>query len=172
MADTHHDDLWRKNIPAGYDGRQDGDWDAEIDTKVVYQSAVAIVIAVVVAFGFCWFLLAGFAAFVEEPVLSPLAEAKVRHLPATPALQSSPTNELDVMREDMAAQTGGYGWADPLANRVHIPVAKAMDLVLAGHVKVVADKPAADIAIAAPAAPAPAPVEPAPAPAADHGAGH
>lgn len=170
MADTHHDDLWRKNIPADYDGRHDGDWDAEIDTKVVYQSAVAIVVAVVVAFGFCWFLLAGFAAFVEEPVLSPLAEAQIRHLPSTPALQSSPTHELDVMRKDMAAQTGGYGWADPLAGRVHIPVAKAMDLVLSGHVKVVADKPAADIAVpAAPvAAPAPAP-EPAPA---DHGAGH
>lgn len=171
MADTHHDDLWRKNIPADYDGRQDGDWDAEIDTKVVYQSAVAIVVAVVVAFVFCWYLLAGFAVFVDEPVLSPLAEAQVRHLPATPALQSSPTNELDGMREDMAAQTGGYGWADPLADRVHIPVTKAMDLILAGHVKVVADKPAAAIAIAAPA-PVPAAPAPAPAAAADHGAGH
>lgn len=171
MADTHHDDLWRKNIPADYDGRHDGDWDAEIDVGVVYKSAVAVVIAVVVAFGFCWFLLAGFAALVEEPVLSPLAEANVRHLPATPALQSSPNRELDGMREDMAVQTGGYGWADPLVNRVHIPVEKAIDLVLAGHVKVVADKPAADIAIAVPA---PAPAAPAPAPAAapDHGAGH
>ncbi len=163
MADAHHDDAWRKNIPADFDGRQGKDWDDEIDVGIVYKSAAAIVIAVVVAFVFCWLLIDGFAAFSEEPEMSPLAEANLRRLPPSPQLQPTPEGELNAMRAEMAVQTEEYGWADQMNRRVHIPVAKAMDMVLAQQPKVVSDKPVSP----EPVAPEPAPPEPG-----VHGAGH
>jgi len=132
MADQHHDALWRKNIPADFDGRHGKEWDDEIDVSIVYKSAVAIVVAVAVAFGFCWLLLGGFAAFTDEPVLSPLAEAQGRHLPPSPRLEADPVHQLTELRSAVAGETQEYGWSDQLNGRVHIPVDKAMDLVLSG----------------------------------------
>lgn len=174
MADAHHDDAWRKNIPADFDGRQGNDWDDEIDVSMVYKSAVAIVIAVAVAFGFCWLLIDGFEAFSEEPQMSPLAEAHLRHLPPSPQLQPTPEGELDAMRAEMAGQTEEYGWADQLNRRVHIPVQKAMDLVLAQQPKATSDKPAAaDVVVPAePAAHGAAAQEPAAHEPAAHESGH
>lgn len=154
MADQHHDALWRKNIPADYDGRHGKDWDDEIDVSIVYKSAVAVVVAVAVAFGFCWLLLGGFAAFTDEPVLSPLAEANQRHLPPTPQLEVIPDRLLKDLRAHNATATQDYGWADPLTHRIHIPVDKAIDMVLAnGALKAAAPAPDAVAAVAPTSAP-------------------
>lgn len=128
-----HDDLWRKNIPADFDGRHGRDWDDEIDIGIVYKSAVAVVVAVAVAFVFCWLLLEGLASFSDKPVLSPLAEANARHLPPTPQLAPLPEAELTALRAEVFTEVQEYGWADQAAGRVHIPVDKAIDLVLAGR---------------------------------------
>jgi hypothetical protein len=171
MADAHHhEDTWRKNIPADFDGRHGGEWDGEIDAGVIYKSAVAVVVTVAVAFGFCWLLLEGFAKLADEPVLSPLAEARARHLPPSPQLEASPTRLLTNLRGEVADKTGAYGWSDQSAGRVHIPVDKAIDLVLAGR-KIDVERPAGQpVDVAAPAAPA---AEPHAAPATPpHGGGH
>lgn len=149
MADQHHDAMWRKNIPADFDGRHGKGWDDEIDAGIIYKSAVAVVVAVAVAFGFCWLLLGGFAAFTDEPVLSPLAEAQERHLPPTPQLEVIPDRILTGLRADNTVATQEYGWADPLTRRIHIPVDKAIDMVLAGGT-LKAAPPAPGTAAAAP----------------------
>ena len=175
MAEHSHDDQWRKNIPADFEGRQAAEWDGEIDVGVVYKSAVAIVIAVVVAFVFCWFLIDGFAAFRETPQISPLAEAQVRHLPPSPQLRSHPEAELTALRAEVATATQEYGWADQSAGRVHIPVAKAIDLVLAGGKVQATAAPvptAAPPTDAPPAAAEPAAAEPSHAEPAHAGAPH
>lgn len=182
MADQHHDAMWRKNIPADFDGRHGKGWDDEIDAGIIYKSAVAVVVAVAVAFGFCWLLLGGFAAFTEEPMLSPLAEAQERHLPPTPQLEVTPDRILTGLRADNAVATQEYGWADPLTRRIHIPVDQAIDMVLAGGT-LKAAAPAPGSAVAAPGLPtddaaggsragdpAAAPQVPAPHGAAPHGA--
>jgi hypothetical protein len=165
----HHADQWRKNIPADFDGRHADDWDGEIDAGIIYKSAVAVVVTVAVAFVFCWLLLGGLAKLAEKPVLSPLAEARERHLPPSPQLEASPTRLLTNLRGEVAGKTGEYGWADQSAGRVHIPVDKAIDLVLAGR-KIDVERPAGQpVDVAAPvAAPAAAPVPATP----PHGGGH
>lgn len=192
MADQHHDSLWRKNIPADYDGRHGKEWDDEIDVGIVYKSAVAVVITVAVAFGFCWLLLGGFAAFTDEPVLSPLAEAQGRHLPPSPRLEADPVHQLTELRTAVAGETQEYGWSDQLSGRVHIPVDKAIDLVLSGGrlqaapaapgtADAVAGEPAAASAGGSPAGandlptaadPHAAPADPHAAAPAPHGQGH
>jgi hypothetical protein len=132
MADQHHDALWRKNIPADFDGRHGKEWDDEVDVGIVYKSAVAVVVAVAVAFGFCWLLLGGFAAFTDEPVISPISEVQDRHLPPSPQLEPDPVRQLTELRATAASESHDYGWSDQLTGRVHIPVDKAMDLVLSG----------------------------------------
>lgn len=170
----HHADQWRKNIPADFDGRHAEDWDGEIDAGIIYKSAVAVVVTVAVAFVFCWLLLGGFAKFSDEPVLSPLAEANERHLPPSPQLEASPTRLLTNLRGEVAGKTGEYGWSDQTTGRVHIPVDKAIDMVLTGR-RIDVERPAGqpvDLAAPAAAAAAPAPQHEAQPATPPHGGGH
>lgn len=164
MADQH-DDLWRAKIPADYDGRQGDNWDDEIDTGFAYRSAVLVTIAVAFSFVFCWFLIKGLDSFMEKPQ-SPIAEQNQRQLPPSPILQSSPEEELRVMRGEMEQRLNGYGWTDQLDQRVHIPVQRAMELVLQGSPRIPVEKGGEK----------PVDVTPVPAPAApthdSHSAGH
>ncbi len=41
MRPTGTTTVWRKNIPADFDGRHGRDWDDEVDAGIVYKSAVA-----------------------------------------------------------------------------------------------------------------------------------
>ncbi len=108
--DAHgHDDQWRKNIPADFEGRHGREWDEEIDVSVVYKSAVAIVIAVAVAFGFCWLLIQGFDSFFGDHEVSALAEARERHLPPSPQLAPMPEAELNALRAQVAVETQELG---------------------------------------------------------------
>ncbi|MCG8457518.1 MAG: hypothetical protein MI919_14685 [Holophagales bacterium] len=132
MADQ---DLWRKNIPADFQGKMADEWDGEIPMKPIVWSTVAIVIAFVIAVIFCYWLMVGPFETMRQAMVksyvSPMAEANARRLPPTPLLQSKPEAEMDVWLETMEERTSGYGWVDQLDNRVHIPIEKGMELVLA-----------------------------------------
>ena len=132
MADQ---DLWRKNIPADFQGKMATEWDGEIPMKPIIWSSVAVVIAFLVAVFFCFWLMVGPLETLRQAVVksyvSPMAEANARRLPPTPLLQSKPEAEMDVWLETMEERTSGYGWVDQLDNRVHIPIEKGMELVLA-----------------------------------------
>lgn len=129
MADQ---ELWRKNIPADFEGRMGEHWDDEIEMKPVIWSSVAVAVSFVFAVVFCWWLMDGvFARYAPEAELSPLAEANERRLPPTPWLQPKPEMELDDWLEVQQARADGYGWVDQLDNRIHIPIDEAMEMVLA-----------------------------------------
>jgi hypothetical protein len=153
-------DQWRKNIPADYEGKDGENWDDDIKIKPIYQSAIGIVVSVAISFVLCWFLIIGLNGLKGEHKASPIAAANARRLPPSPMLQPIPEVELEQMRVQMAARLAGYGYSDELAGTVHIPIDKAMDLMLRRQ-------------------PASAAVEPVPEKAADvvvqpvdHGAGH
>lgn len=129
MADR---ELWRKNLPEDFEGKHGEHWDDEVRMAPIVWSSIAVVIAVAVAFGFCWWLIVVFDDYKGEPELSPIAEANERRLPPTPWLQPKPEVELDEMREQLAERLAGYGWSDQLEGLVHIPVEEAKEIVLAG----------------------------------------
>jgi hypothetical protein len=130
--------------------------------RPIYQSAIGIVVSVLISFVLCWYLIIGLDGFRDEHKTSPIATANARRLPPSPLLQPIPEVELDLMRVEMAARLAGYGYTDELTGTVHIPIDKAIDLVLkrlpaSAAVEPVPEK-AADVV-----------VEPAPA---GHGTGH
>lgn len=142
MADR---DLWRKNLPADFDGRHGKNWDDEVKMGPIIWSTVAVAVSVVVAFVFCWWLVLILEDFREEPQFSPIAEANERRLPPQPWVQPKPEIEMEELREQLAARMSGYGWSDQLEGMVHIPVDAAKEIVLAtAGAPPVAVEPAAD----------------------------
>jgi hypothetical protein len=54
------------------------------------------------------------------------------HLPE-PRLQLDPSDDLRRLREREARRLHGYGWVDPNAGAVHIPIERAQQLLLLEH---------------------------------------
>jgi len=97
-----------------------------------------------------YFLMDGLYAFLdnrvksEEPPVSPLATnvpSDTRHLPTdyrdylkqnfpTPQLETDERTELDSVRTEEADTLSTYGWVDQKAGIVHIPIDRAMDLIV------------------------------------------
>lgn len=128
MADR---ELWRKDLPRDFQGKHGEHWDDEVHMAPIIWSSVSIVVAVVIAFGFCWWLIGAFEANRPPAELSPIAEANERRLPPRPWIQPKPEAELDEMLEQLEVRLTGYGWSDQLEGMVHIPVEEAKEIVLA-----------------------------------------
>lgn len=128
MADQ---DLWRKNLPEDFQGKMADEWDGEIPLKPIFWSTFSIAVAVFIAFVFNIWLMETWDGYRATSVrVSPLAEAQQRFEHVDPKLQPSPEAELTVMKEEQEEHLESYGWIDPLERRVHIPVDRAMEIVL------------------------------------------
>jgi hypothetical protein len=64
----------------------------------------------------------------SEPTPSPLVVT--RKPPPEPRLQVSPAQELEQMRSDEDARLYSYGWIDRDTGVVHIPIHRAIDLLI------------------------------------------
>jgi hypothetical protein len=69
---------------------------------------------------------------------SPLAET--RPLPLEPRLQVNPAQELREMRRAEEALLTSYGWVDQEAGLVRIPIARAMEMLVASGLPVRPDR--------------------------------
>lgn len=124
-------DQWRKNLPEDWQGKQADSWDGEVPLKPILWSAGAVAGAVLVAFVFnAWLMNAWDGMRAAKVRQSPLAEARERLVPVSPKLQAHPEAEWSEMKAEHATHLASYGWIDPLEQRVHLPVARAMELVL------------------------------------------
>lgn len=54
----------------------------------------------------------------------------------TPRLQPNPVSDLDAFRQREEETLNSYGWVDQARGKVHIPIARAMDLTVAGGLPV------------------------------------
>lgn len=129
------DDKWRENLPDDWQGKQAETWDGEISMRPLVWSTVAVAVAFAVAYFLNVVILESHeAGAVEEP--SPLVEARERFVPPSPLLQADPEEEMEEMRATLEERLAGYGWLavpDTDERRVHIPIERGMDLVLARH---------------------------------------
>jgi hypothetical protein len=126
---------WRKNIPEGFDGRFGENFDDEISPKVIVKIAASILGTCVVALVVCLVVVRILERSAIEKLSkppSPLAAANEPQVPSGPLLQVSPEAELVQMREEMSARLNSYGWIDEGRALVHIPIAKAIELVADG----------------------------------------
>jgi hypothetical protein len=67
----------------------------------------------------------------NQPALSPLAAALTPQEPPEPRLQTSPTKDIREMRAEEERLLHAYGWEDPNAGVVRLPIERAMELTAA-----------------------------------------
>lgn len=132
MADR---DVWRKNIPEDFDGRFGDTFDSEVGVKGVVQITLGILVACALGMAITWYMHGRSEAAMERntPAASPIVEANEQKLPTGPLLQASPEAELEAMQREMSERLHGYGWVSEGAGTVHIPIGKAIDLVVAEY---------------------------------------
>jgi len=106
--------------------------DGEINTRVLYRLTIGLLVLVAVAMVLMWYLTT--FLYEQEKAQDPppplMIEARVQHLPPNPRLQPDPFVELDLLRATQDAQLNSYGWVDESNGLAHIPIDKAMDLLV------------------------------------------
>jgi hypothetical protein len=64
------------------------------------------------------------------PPPTPFAQLDTSRLPPLPRLQVNPVDDLDLVRVQQGSALESYGWVDRNQGIVHIPIERAMELVL------------------------------------------
>jgi hypothetical protein len=126
----------------GYEQR-----DANIPDLLKFGFWMAVVI-VVTLFAMKWTFNYMERTQVVEAPASPFV--KPRELPPSPRLQVNGHQELKDYCEAQERELNTYGWVDQRLRVVHIPIDKAMDLVLKNGLPVRANPPTGAAAVAVP----------------------
>lgn len=106
---------------------------SDIDPAVGYKFAVWLAVAMALSFGIVY----GAFRFFDSRAAStnaaaqrfPLA-ASVEQRRPTPALQTQPFRDLYLLRGEETKRLEAYGWVDKDGGVTHIPVERAMELML------------------------------------------
>jgi hypothetical protein len=112
---------------AHHDGRFGERFDDEVSVSGVLWITVALAVACILGMLITWGMMSDAA---RSPGVKPAPIADDGRMPEGPLLQTDPEAELEAMRHEMADRLGGYGWANEGAGVVHIPIDKAMDLLV------------------------------------------
>ena len=113
-----------------HDGRFGESFDDEVSVPGVMWTTVGLALVCGLGMLVTWGMQGYFAARADVTQPSPIPEANESRLPEGPLLQRSPEGELEAMNHEMAERLGSYGWADQPAGVVHIPIEKAMDILV------------------------------------------
>lgn len=110
--------------PVGHERR-----DVRPGSVVVWTAGVFVLM--LFAFAAMWLLLGGMNSYLTRtgPPANPMADYGPTEPPA-PRLQADPLADLQALRAREQAQLDGYGWVDRQAGTVHIPLDRAMQLLL------------------------------------------
>jgi len=107
--------------------------DGEINIRVLSRLTIGLLALVAIALVLMWYLTT--SIYEQQKAGDPppplMVEARVQHQPPNPRLQSDPFAELDLLRATQDAQLNSYGWVDESAGLAHIPIERAMDLLVA-----------------------------------------
>jgi hypothetical protein len=120
-------------IPQGHPARQADHHHETRDVKlwVLLTAAFSLLAVALFLHTTIWWLMNGLnnlPAKAPAP-LSPLAA--LPQVPPEPRVQVSPSADLAQFRAAQQRAANGYGWVDPNAGRVHVPVEQAKELFLA-----------------------------------------
>ena len=115
-----------------HDGRFGQRFDEEVSVKGVLWTTLALAVVCALGMWITWEMRASSEAraAATAPRPSPIPEANEPRTPPGPLLQRDPEGELAALSHEMSERLSGYGWVDEGAGVVHIPIERAMDLLL------------------------------------------
>lgn len=104
----------------------------DISTRVVVIFAVTLIVAAILIHFGVWLLYMFYGSLQAKayPRQFPMAEVGAPPLPPAPRLQTQPREELKTMRAEEERYLNSYGWVDASRGTVHIPIDRAMQLLL------------------------------------------
>jgi hypothetical protein len=105
----------------------------DIDPSIGYKFALWLVVATLASFaivyGVFWFFEGRERAYNAAVQAYPLAVGQAKEPPA-PNLQKQPFKDVYMLRQAEALKLGSYGWVDKDGGVTHIPIDRAMQLML------------------------------------------
>lgn len=126
-SNTHTDPI---HAPPAEDSIRSGHEVRDVSIRGVLGLAAAVLAGGIVVHVVLWFVLQGLevSAKQADPELSPLAETRPE--PPAPRLQDRPSHDYAAYRAEQEARLNSYGWVDRDRGVVHLPVSRAMELIL------------------------------------------
>jgi hypothetical protein len=103
----------------------------DVSLRPVVVAGLGLLGAVLVVAAGGWWLFRHYEARearLSAPA-SPLAAEAGVPVPPEPRLQAEPRKDLEALRAEERARLEGYGWVDPAAGIVRIPIERAMALL-------------------------------------------
>jgi hypothetical protein len=93
--------------------------------------AVGLALMLVLVWAGMWWLLGYFGRIQSlGPPATPFELQQASRLPPLPRLQVDPVEDLYQVRAQQRGALDSYGWVDRSQGIVHIPIARAMELIL------------------------------------------
>lgn len=117
--------------------------DGELDVRSLSGLTIGLLVIIVIAVIAVWFLGLGIRdrLAAEDPPPPALPEARMEHRPPAPNLQIDPRQQLLDLRADEERVLTTYGWVDETNGLTHIPIDRAMDLLVDQGLPVFATAP-------------------------------
>jgi len=106
------------------------DIDVNVGYKFALWLAVAMIISVGIVYGTFWFFEGQAKSADVRAQKYPLVDAHVVKTPPLPNLQKQPFKDVFQLREEENKKLLGYGWVDKDGGVTHIPIDRAMDVML------------------------------------------
>ncbi len=114
----------------------------DLSVRAVFGFFIALAVVGVLIHLFLWGLFKDFgrSQYTAHPTTNPIGTSneQLREIGGDPAvafpapqLQPDPTADLNKFRAAEEEELNSYGWVDQKAGKIHIPVERAMDLLVA-----------------------------------------
>jgi len=104
----------------------------DLSTRVVVIFGASLVVGAVVIHLLIWLLYVFYGSLQAGayPRQYPMAHVGAPPLPPAPRLQTQPREDLKKLRAEEERRLESYGWVDVARGQVHIPIDRAMELLL------------------------------------------
>ena len=115
----------------GHDHDYESGLDREISVKGIAYTGVVLALVVVVSGALMWWMSVGLKSRLAaaDPPPPVLPEAREQELPPEPRLQTSPEEDLRILRREEDEFLYGYEWVDEGAGIARVPIERAMELM-------------------------------------------
>jgi hypothetical protein len=103
----------------------------DANTPSLVKFAIGLAFTLVVTWAGMWWLM-GYFGHVQQlgPSATPFGKPEQKQTPPLPRLQVDPVQDLVEVRKQQSGELESYGWVDRSHSIVHIPIVRAMDLIL------------------------------------------